>query len=308
MATQRIQHKRVTWTNIVKATPDDVEALREQYPHFHPLDLEDLLSRLERPKLDEYEDYLFTVMHFPLWDPVQRISRASEVDIFLGTTYIVTVHDGTLKPLGKLFERCQNDEQAREKYMGTSASRLFHTVIDQLVDYLFPILYKVDANIRDIEEEIFDKDARPIIRDIAVLRRDNIALRRIVKPQLEILAALDRVDKRYLRGGGDDLEVYFDDIRDHLNKAVDTISDHTEVIANLADTANTITNHRTNEVVQILTIISVIMLPLTLISGIYGMNISLPFDDHPFSFFFVLLIMFSTGGAMLAYFRWRGWV
>ncbi|MCL4877177.1 MAG: magnesium transporter CorA family protein [Anaerolineae bacterium] len=308
MATQRIQHKRVTWTSIVKATPDDIEALREQYPHFHPLDLEDLLSRLERPKLDEYDEYLFTVMHFPLWDPVQRISRASEVDIFLGTTYIVTVHDGTLKPLVQLFERCQKDELAREKYMGTSASRLFHTIIDQLVDYLFPILYKVDANIRDIEEDIFDRDARPIIRDIAVLRRDNIALRRIVRPQLEILAALDRVDKRYLRGGGDDLEVYFDDIRDHLNKAVDTISDHTEVIANLADTANTITNQRTNEIVQILTIISVIMLPLTLISGIYGMNITLPLDDHPLSFFFVVCIMLGTGGAMLAYFRWRGWI
>ena len=155
MAIQTIQHGRIRWTNIERITPQDVQDLRETYPHFHPLDLEDLLSRIERPKLDEYEDYLFVVMQLPLWDPVQRISRASEVDIFVGSGYVVTVSDGSLKPLRHLFEQCQTNPEVREQIMGRGASKILHGVIDRLVDYIFPILYKVDANIRELEEEIF---------------------------------------------------------------------------------------------------------------------------------------------------------
>ena len=95
MATQMIQHGRVTWTNIERVTPDDIRLLTEAYPHFHPLDLEDLQSRIERPKIDEYDDYLFVVMQFPLWDPVQRVSRAAEVDMFVGSGYLVTASDGS---------------------------------------------------------------------------------------------------------------------------------------------------------------------------------------------------------------------
>ncbi|NJL93646.1 MAG: magnesium/cobalt transporter CorA [Anaerolineae bacterium] len=300
-----IIHKRVTWTNITHPTPDDVELLRQQYPQFHPLDLEDLLSHIERPKLDEYDEYLFTVMQFPLWDPVARISRPSEVYLFLGSHYLVTVHDNTLKPLTKLYERCQEDEDARDLYLGGGASRLFYTVIDQLVDYIFPILYKVDANIHAIEEEIFNSDARNMIRSIAWLRRDNIALRRIVRPQVEVIELLERVDRPMVR---EELDVYFGDIRDHLQKAVDIILDHGEVLVSLSDTLNTLANYRTNEVINILTIISVVLMPLTLISGVYGMNVDLPLGSYAHSFWFIVMLMILTATSMLAFFRWRGWI
>ncbi len=305
MPTQVIKHGRITWMDITRPTRDDVEMLQDAFPHFHPLDLEDLLSRLERPKIDEYDDYLFTVMHFPVWDAVSRISRPSEVDAFVGASYLVTIHDGTLPPLSRLFERCSQDEDAIAQFMMHGASRLFYTVIDQLVDYVFPILYKVDANIRHVEDEIFQRDTRQLIQNIAIIRRDNIALRRIVRPQIEIVESLENTDRPYIR---EDLDVYFGDIRDHLNKAVDIISDHKEVIEGLADTADTLATYRTNEIVQILTVISVIMLPLTLISGIYGMNVNLPFQDHPASFPIVMVMMFLVAASMLVYFRRRHWL
>lgn len=305
MPMEMIRYERTTWTNIVRATRDDVETIRESYPHFHPLDLEDLLSRIERPKLDEYEDYLFTVMQFPIWDPLHRISRASEVDMFIGPSYLITAHDGNLPTLKSLFERCQSDEKARELYMHQGPSRLFHTIIDQLVDYIFPILYKVERNIREIEDEIFSRDTRAMIQDIAFIRRDNIALRRIVRPQVEIIANLERTERPFMH---EDLEVYFGDIRDHLTKATDLISDHTEVIVGLADTANTLANYRTNEVVQILTVISVIMMPLTLISGIYGMNTWLPAQQNPVTFAGIIGLMLLIVFMMLAYFRYRRWL
>jgi magnesium transporter len=305
MATQIIQHGRVTWVNIERVTPEDIQLLREMYPHFHPLDLEDLQSRIERPKLDEYDDYLFVVMQFPLWDPVQRVSRAAEVDMFVGSGYLVTASDGSLKPLRNLFEQCQTNPEVREQFMGRGASKIFYGVIDRLVDYILPILYKVDANIRHLEEEIFIEDSRQVMQDLSFIRRDIIALRRIIRPQIAIVENLEKVDRPFIR---EELDVYFGDILDHVVKEWEIVEDHLEVIDGIADMANALVSYRLNEVIQILTVISVIMLPLTLISGIYGMNVLLPLQDHPNAFMVVIGLMFSIAFSMLLYFRHRGWL
>jgi magnesium transporter len=305
MALQTIQYGRITWTNIERVTPEDIQELRGSYPHFHPLDLEDLQSRIERPKIDEYDDYLFVVMHFPLWDPVQRVSRASEVDMFVGSGYLITVSDGSLKPLRHLFEQCTTSPGAREQFMGRGASRMFYTVIDRLVDYLFPILYKVDANIRQLEEEIFTEDSRQIIQDLSFMRRDIIALRRIIRPQLAIVENLEKVDRPFIR---DDLDVYFGDILDHLVKGWDIVEEHLELIRGLSDTANTLISYRLNEVMRILTVITVILMPLGVITGLYGMNVLLPFQEASFAFTMVMILMFSIAVSMLVYFRHRGWL
>lgn len=306
MTTYTLRHNRLTWTNIVRATPEDVAKLRDDYPHFHPLDLEDLLSRIERPKIDEYVDYLFVVMQFPIWDPVQRISRPSEVDMFIGSGFLITAHDGTLKPLDRLYKQCDSDERFRAQIMGQGAGRLFYNVIDRLVDYIFPILYKVDGNIRRLEDEIFDEsERRKVLQELAVVRRDVLALGRIVRPQIEVLRSLEDIERPYIQGN---LEVYFGDILDHLNKASDLINDHREVVTGLADTANTLANLHTNEIIRVLTIISVIMMPLTVVSGIFGMNVTLPFQSHPFAFGIVIGVMLAIVTFMLFIFQSRRWL
>lgn len=305
MPTQVLTYGRVTWTNITHPSEEDIRALRANYPSFHPLDLEDLLSRIERPKIDEYDDYLFVVMHFPLWDAQNRLSRASEVDLFIGAGYVVTVHDGVLKPLDNFFHQCQDDESVRQKYMSGGASRVFYTIIDRLVDYVLPILYKVDANIRTIEEGIFTENMRHVIENIAFVRRDVIALRRIIRPQIAIIEYLENVDRSFIH---EDLDVYFGDILDHIQKASDLLIDQGEVIGVLADAADTLASHGINEVMRILTVISVIMLPLTLISGIYGMNVALPFMDNPNIFMLIIMGMVGMAVALLLYFRRRRWL
>lgn len=304
MGVELLTHGRITWVNIEKPTSEDMSYLRQHYP-FHPLDLEDCLSRIERPKIDEYDDYLFLIMQFPIFDPSSRVSRPAEVDIFIGAGYLVTVHDGILWPITKLFDDCQTEETTRQKYMGKGASRLLHDVIDRLVDYCFPILYKVDANIREIEEDIFTEEVPGVVREISWVRRDIIALQRIIKPQIAIVANLEHKDRPFIR---EELDVYFGDVLDHLYKAWDMLEDHRDVIEGLSDTADTLTSYRINEVMKILTIISVIMLPLTLLSGIYGMNISLPLSRHPLSFLFILTLMILISGSMILYFRRRRWI
>ncbi|MEZ4670231.1 MAG: magnesium transporter CorA family protein [Anaerolineae bacterium] len=305
MTTQELRCTRFLWTNIDAPTRDDIELLSRAHPEIHALHLEDLLSRTERPKLDEEDSYIFVVMHFPVWDEVQRISRPGEVEFILGRNYLVTVHDGKLQPLIRLFTRCQSYESERNRLFGKGANDAFYAVVDQLVDYMFPILRKVDENIHGIEDNIFDADARQIIREIALVRRDIIALRRMIRHQVPTVEALERTEHVVIR---EELEQYFGDTVDHLYTARDIIDEDYEVIAGLAETADTLVSHRINEVMRVLTVISVIMLPLTLISGIYGMNIDLPLNEHPGAFIFVTGLMVFVVVIMLVYFRRRKWI
>jgi magnesium transporter len=304
MSVEVITYGKVTWVNIEKPIPEDMEYLREEY-NFHPLDLEDCLSPIERPKIDEYEDYLFIVMHFPIYNRDQQVSQPSEVDFFIGARYLITVHEGNLKPMARLFDECQQDEEKRREFMSKGAARLLYAILDYLVDYIMPILYKVSSNIRQIERDMFTEDMRHIVRGISIVRRDIIALRRIIKPQIAIVSNLEHRDRPFIQ---DELDVYFGDIVDAFSKAWDTLEDHEDIMEALSDTSDSLTSYRINEVMRILTVISVLMLPLTLVSGIYGMNVHLPLGQHPWGFFYVVSFMVLIGGGMLLYFRHRGWL
>jgi magnesium transporter len=306
MTIHQLSTARTTWLNVIDPTAADIAFLRRSYPGIHPLNLEDLLSPLERPKIDDADDYLFVVVHFPLWDGAKRLSRPSEVDFIVGRGYILTVHDGVLKPLIQLFQQCQESTDALNSLLGHSSSHAFYTIIDKLVDSVLPILRKVDRNIRTIEETIFTADSSYLIREISIVRRDVIALRRIIRQQVPLIENLERKDRPMFH---EDLDEYFGDILDHIYRARDIIDEDAEIITSLAETADTLINNRVNDVVRILTVISVIMLPMTLISSIYGMNIvALPFADHPDSFLIVNGFMFTVAVLMLLYFRFRHWL
>jgi len=305
MPTTTITYGRVTWIDVIHPVPDDIAMIADKYPFIHPLNLEDLLSPIERPKLDEDEHYLFVVLHFPLWDPQRRLTRAREVDIVMGRGFVITFHDGSLKPLEALREACQRDEAILASVLGSGASHTFYVIIDRLVDYILPILRKVDINIRDIEEQIFTSDTRKIIAEIVLARRDIISLRRIIRQQVPVLEQLEKTEHAILH---EDLEEYFGDITDHIYKARDIIDEDAEIIAGLSETADTLASHRINEVMRILTVISVIMLPLTLVSSIYGMNIDLPFSANPNAFIIVSGLMVLITIVMLIYFRRRNWL
>jgi magnesium transporter len=240
-----------------------------------------------------------------MFDATRRISRPREVDFFIGRNYLVTLHDGVLKPLNNFYRDCIENESTRERYMSKGASTLLHAVVDRLVDYLFPILYKVDSQISQIEDDIFEDDTRDIVREISLVRRDIIALRRIIRPQMPILANLADRDRPFIR---EELDDYFDDVLDHMFKVRDLLDENYEVIADLSETTDSLLSHRINEVMRVLTVLSVIMLPLTLLSGIYGMNVRLPFERNPYAFWVMLGVMGSIFLVLISYFRHRDWL
>jgi magnesium transporter len=295
---------KVSWINIVQPTLEDIEHLRRYYP-FHPLDLEDCLSDIERPKVDEYDDYLFIVMHFPVYDPHTRVSRISEVDVFIGSGYLITLHHGELRPMIQLFQECQRDERARVRHMSKGAGQLLYGILDRTVDYKMRILARVGERINEVEEKVFTENMRYIVEEISSIRRDIIALRRIIKPQIAVVSNLERKDRPFIREG---MEVYFGDILDGFSRAWDELEDHREVIESLSATSESITSYRINETMRALTVISVLLLPLSLLAGIYGMNVTLPLAENPYAFWGLAGVMLLIVVGLGILFRYKKWL
>lgn len=287
-----------------KPGSQDVAALGEEYG-FHPLSLEDVVSRMQRPKVDVYDDYLFVVMHFPVHNKSTRTTHAAEVDFFIGSNYVITAHDGSLKPLARMFDNAMDSAESRARIMSQTTAHLLYYIVDRLVDYVFPIIDRLTDRVEEIEDDIFASTSPAVVQEISIVRRDLIALRRVVKPQSSIVSQLER---RQWPLAGDDMDDYFGDIADHLGKIWDSLEDLKEVVEGLSATYDSLATHRLNNVIKTLTVISVIVLPLTLVTGIYGMNVPLPFESNHWTLIGLFLVMVLMTVAMLSVFRLRKWI
>ena len=298
---------KLTWIYIEQPTIQDVEYLAGNFK-FNVLNLDDVLSRVQRPKIDEYPDHLFIVLHFPVYNKANRVTTPSEVDIFIGESYIVTVHkSGDLKPLAKFFNECHVDEGICNAYMSRSSGFLLYHILDRLVNYCFPILDKVVDNTEKVEDLIFARAVPETVREISLIRRDLISFRRVIHPQITVMEALERVEYPFLK---EDQDVYFGDIADHIRKIWDSLEDCKEVVDGLADTSNWLTSHRIQEIMRVLTIVMAIMAPATLLASIYGMNVHLPGGrtETFIPLIIIIGIMLAITGSMLWFFHRRHWI
>ncbi|MBA7625548.1 Cobalt/magnesium transport protein CorA [subsurface metagenome] len=294
----------LTWINIEAPTKQETDYLAENYP-FHPLDLDDCLSRIQRPKIDKYDEYLFLVFHFPVFSPQARVTTPSQVSVFIGQNYLITLHKGDLKPLVKLFNQCQTDEEIKQEHFSQGSGYLLYRIVDRLVDYCFPILNKIGGNIEAVEDAIFSVKVRGTVRGISTLRRDVISFRRIIWPMRAVIGSLEPKIRRFSKM---DMEVYFGDTVDHLDKIWDALDEHKEIIEGLNDTYDSLASNRTSEVMRMLTIIATILLPLTVIASIYGMNVPLPFQESHYSFLIVFFVWALVVAGMLYFFRRHHWI
>lgn len=286
---------KLTWINIEQPTEKETKYLAEHYP-FHPLDLDDVLSRQQRPKIDQYEDYLFLVLHFPVFNKEQRVTTASQLSIFIGRDYLITLHTGGLKPLVKLFRECQIKDEFCKEYFGSGSGFLLYRIVDRLVDYSIPITNKMLFNVEGVEDEIFSSQKKDTVREISMLRRDVISFRRIIWPMRAVIGGLESKVRRF---SDKDMSVYFGDVIDHMDKIWDALDEYKEIIEGLSSTYDSLSSHRTNEVIRLLTVIAIVLLPITVVASIYGMNIPLPFQDSDFAFLLVVIMMAAIIGGIL---------
>ena len=299
----------LTWLNIEEPTERETAYLAEHYP-FHPLDLDDCLSKIQRPKIDEYKDYLFLVLHFPVFNKEARVTTTSQVSVFIGGNYLITLHKGDLKTLVKFFRECQIDEESREENFSHGVGYLMYRIVDRLVDYCLPLLNKIGDNIERVEDNIFASRGMPrAVEEISVLRRDIISFRRIIWPMRAVLGSLETKIRRFTKM---DLSVYFGDMVDHVDRIWDGLDEYKEVIEGLNDTHDSLASNRINDVLRVLTILATIGAVLTVIFSFFGMNIPLPGGGNPggnpLTWVILMVVMLLIIGGMLFYFRRKNWL
>jgi magnesium transporter len=251
-------------------------------------------------------------VQFPVHSKQTRVTSASEVDIFIGRDYVITLHDARIKPLGRMFDEVERSAEDREEFLGEGAERLLYHILDRLIDYCVPITRRISQKIEEIDEMMFEPDALRTIEEIATVRRDIIATRRIIKPQVQIMNVLERRVRAFFRHEDEEeIEAYYGDLVDGFGKISDILDDAKEVVDSLSATADSLTSHRLNQVIKLLTVLSVILLPLNLISSLYGMNVLLPGADdatNPAAFWILLGSMALVVVVMVSFFRWRRWL
>jgi magnesium transporter len=291
----------LTWVHLDSPTPEEAMALAERFG-WHPLDVEDVLSKRQRPKVDEYDDYRFIVLQFPVYDKAVQRLNAGELDAFLGPDYLVTLPKVELLPVTRLFQRCVDDPELRESLFGKGSGYLLYHVLDDLFDYCFPILDKIGHKLDTIEDDIDEGRFEEIVRDISRAKQEIISYRKIIKPQRPTLRLLERHVERFLP---EDLELYFDDLVDASERIWDLLDNYKEVVEALEATNEAALSHRQNDVLRVLTVFSVLLLPLTLLASIFGMNVDFPGFGTAEAFWLIIAAMVVIFGAVLAFFRWR---
>src|ERR671914_1658743 len=292
------------WINIERPRQIDRAWLEERF-EFHPLDYEDIFSRNQRPKVDEYDDYLFCVLHFPRYDKAVARLNAAELDLFVGPDFLITLPNEPLQPVEYLFERCRTNEELRDELFRQGPGYLLYKIVDTCVDASFPMLRKMGNKLERIEEDIFEGAADEVVRDISNVKQEIINFRKVIRPQRSAFRDLERNKARYI---AEDLEIYFEDINDASERVWDMLENFKEVVEALEATNESAIAHRTNETFRLLTAFSVIVLPLTLIASIWGMNVHIPGEGDSGAFWAILVGMLVLLVAMVLYFRRRGWL
>jgi magnesium transporter len=234
--------------------------------------------------------------------------NVGELDMFVGADFVVTIPNQPLPPVEYLFERCRQEEELRDKLFSRGSGYLLYRIVDDGFDYCFPMLRKIGNKLDLIEDDIFvEGRSHEVVRDISEVKQEIINFRKVIRPQRPVLRDLENVKQRFLAPELN-LEIYFDDIVDAHERIWDMLENYKEMVEALEDTNESVLNHRVNEILRVLTAISVIVLPLTLIASIWGMNVGVPGEGDSGDFYIVIAVMVVILIGMLTYFRRRDWL
>lgn len=304
---ETIQYQSLKWQHITNPSEEDYRYLLEKY-QFHPLDIEDCRSTNQRPKIDEYDDYYFLILHFPYFDKGNKFIRIREVKIFWGKDFIITIGKSHWV-VKKLFEEMQQDLLEKDEdtmHKLSSSDLLLYTILDRLMLETYTLIMRVGAEVDLINYDIFNKKARSIIELISITRRNIILLNTTFKPQLRVLHMFEGgAIKGYVDPEVLDMEDYWGNILDQYQKMFDSIEDYGELIEGLTNTFDSLQTNKTNEIMKLMTIISTIMLPLTVITGLFGMNLDFPFLANVKAFWGVIASMVVITVFLIIYFQRR---
>ncbi|MFA5358956.1 MAG: magnesium transporter CorA family protein [Patescibacteria group bacterium] len=295
MAIKKISGKVNSWVFIDQVGEDAGDYLKENFK-FHPLDLEDVLSARQRPKIDVYRYYIFLICVFPYYDAQEKNKiRGREVDIFLTKDCLVTVSKKPFPVLREIFDKMDKGDKLKKIWLGKSPSFLLYKILEILLRSSNSSLDYWSQKLAEVEDDVYDHELKSVAHDLANIRRGVLALRRILEPQKMTINTLVGTRKDFIPV---EMVDYFDNIDDYVEKMCVTVENFKDSVDGLHLTNESLISQRTNRTIKILTVISVALMPLTLLSGIYGMNLSrLPYAEQPemvFGFFGIAILFIIT--------------
>jgi magnesium transporter len=288
------------WVDMEAPESDEVAILSDVF-HFHPLAIQDCLDGLQRPKLDEYPGYLFAIVHAVSGETTGGVFRPAEFDLFISRDYVVTFHSQRASSLDHLYkDYCQS-----AAWRDRSTGFLVQAIMGTLVDDYFPVIDNMEDRLEGIEHRIFQKPDRDLLALSFKLRRSIFMVRKSLSPEREVLNGLLRRDFAFMRPED---RAYFMDVYDRILRLFDFADNLHELLSNAMESYLSSISNRLNETMKVLTVISTIVMPLTLIAGIYGMNFAYMPEIHwRYGYPVALLSMVVVTVIMLIYFRRKGW-
>ena len=293
----------VIWVDMESPTAADEQVLLDVF-HFHPLTVEDCRENRHYPKVEEFEDYLYFIVHGVRADTSPERFNTIELDGFLGPNYVITYHHDFFRSIANVKQLLHTTPVACQR----GAVFLLHQILDQVVDYYSPVLDDFDERIDRLEDDIFNlrQPNNKILSEIMELKRSVLRLRRISVKQMDILYRMSRGEFPLIT---EVIRPFYRDVYDHLVRVVDLSESYRDLISGSLEAYLSVVSNRLNEIMKVLTIFSAIMLPLTFIAGVYGMNFeNMPELHSRYGYYAVWIIMLVVAIAMLLFFRRRGWI
>ncbi len=289
----------------VDSTSRQQLAILEKLFGFHPLAIEDVLNPASRPKVDQYDNYLFVT--------IRAVRFVSETDdpydletgnlyFFLGSNFLVTVHAGPSQSVDHVAEICLRTPDL----LSRGSARLMHQIMDVAIDAYFPILEQVDDFLDSLEERVFASFDESALRDIFAVKRMILSLRRYLAPQREIFNVLSNRPSALLTS---DVQLYFRDVYDHMLRINDSLDTYRDLLSTTMESYLSQVSNRLNQVTKGLSVVATLSVPFVVVSGMWGMNFSsVPLADHAYGFVIMLVLQLALGFGLIGLLRWRKWL
>ncbi len=292
----------VCWVDLEAATDEEASILRDVF-HFHNLAIEDALSGLQFPKAETYDGYLYLVLHGIDFKASQHKFATHDFDFFLGPNYLVSLHDARTRTITMVRETCLRNDRV----LAGGAAALLHRLVDSIVDNYQPEVEKLETRLDALEKDVFEDTRKNLIKRILETKRDIASLRRVASPQRDVLSRLARLEFSLINT---EVAYGFRDVHDHLVRLTDEALLFQDRVTGVLEAHLSTVSNRLNEVMKLLTVISTIFMPLTLLTGFYGMNVPLPQlpGGESAQAWWLIGIILTLSGVMLWYFRKRGWL
>lgn len=290
------------WVDFENPTPEEFRTLADVF-QFHPLAIEDCANVIHHPKVDDYGEYLFLILHAVSLKEEEEVIRTTEIDIFLGKNYLVTYH---VEPLGSVLAIRQQIEKKTDTFLSRGVDFALYQILDRMMERFTPIFEYLDEYVEVLEDEVFAEPSQEVLAEIFRTRKKLVFLRRVLQPQRDTILQLSREE---LPNIGEKAKIYFRDVYDQIFRAMNLTDNYRELLAAITEIYLFTVSNRINEVVKALTVLATVTLPAVVLSSVYGMNFArLPGSQHPLGFWASLVLMGVVSAVIYAFVRRKGWI